>query len=56
MAKTKILIIHNKYRNLGGEDLVVENETSFLKEYFNVEVFIFFKQYIYSYPNFKFLF
>ena len=21
MAKTKILIIHNKYRNLGGEDL-----------------------------------
>ena len=41
MAKTKILIIHNKYRNLGGEDLAVENETSFLKEYFNVEVLYF---------------
>ena len=41
MAKKKVLIVHNKYRNLGGEDLAVENEIVFLKEHFNVEVLYF---------------
>lgn len=41
MAKKKVLIVHNKYRNLGGEDLAVENEILFLKEHFNVEVLYF---------------
>jgi len=33
----KILIIHNKYLNLGGEDLVVLNETKLLSKNYNVE-------------------
>ena len=41
MTKKKVLIVHNKYRNLGGEDLAVENEIEFLQEYFNVEVLYF---------------
>ncbi len=41
MSKKKVLIVHNKYRNLGGEDLAVENEVLFLKEHFNVEVLYF---------------
>jgi glycosyltransferase involved in cell wall biosynthesis len=32
----KILIIHNKYRNLGGEDIAVENEVNFLSRYYDV--------------------
>ena len=28
----KILIVHNKYRHLGGEDIAVEREISFLKK------------------------
>jgi len=41
VTKKKVLIVHNKYRNLGGEDLAVENEIEFLQEYFNVEVLYF---------------
>ncbi len=33
----KILIIHNKYQNIGGEDIAVDNEVSLLKNYFEVE-------------------
>ena len=30
----KILVIHTKYRNKGGEDIAVENEIVLLKENF----------------------
>ncbi len=33
----KILIVHNKYLNLGGEDLVVVNETKILNKRFKVK-------------------
>ena len=32
----KLLIIHNKYRNLGGEDIAVENEVNFLSRHYDV--------------------
>ena len=32
----KLLIIHNEYRNLGGEDIAVNNEIDFLKKYYQV--------------------
>lgn len=41
MAKKKLLLIHNKYRNFGGEDVAVNNEVLLLKKYFNVEVLYF---------------
>ena len=44
----KILIIHNKYREEGGEDLSVENEITFLKKHFELEV-VYFDNYIQSY-------
>ena len=28
----KILVVHNKYQQLGGEDIAVENEIQFLKK------------------------
>ncbi len=37
----KILIIHNSYKNLGGEDIAVRNEISFLKEHFEVDTLLF---------------
>ena len=37
----KILLIHNKYRYMGGEDIAVENELSFLKDKFEVETLFF---------------
>lgn len=37
----KILIIHTKYRNFGGEDTAVENEFELLKEFFDVRVLYF---------------
>ena len=37
----KILIIHNKYQNIGGEDVAVENEIKMLKKYFEIEVIYF---------------
>ena len=45
---TKILIIHNKYREEGGEDLSVQNEINFLKKYFEIEL-IYFDNYIQKY-------
>tara|TARA_X000001036_G_scaffold80920_1_gene72769 strand:- start:4368 stop:5528 length:1161 start_codon:yes stop_codon:yes gene_type:complete len=37
----KILIIHNKYRNIGGEDTSVANEVNFLKDYYEIEILYF---------------
>jgi glycosyltransferase involved in cell wall biosynthesis len=37
----KILVIHNRYRDLGGEDLAVENEVSFLSKEYEVETIYF---------------
>jgi len=37
----KILIIHNQYRFLGGEDIAVQNEILFLKKHFDVEILYF---------------
>jgi len=50
MAKKKLLLIHNKYRELGGEDLAVKNETILLKKYFNLEV-LYFDNDINKYPQ-----
>ena len=33
-SKTKILIIHTKYQEKGGEDIAVENEIKFLQDNF----------------------
>ena len=37
----KILIVHNKYQNLGGEDLVVLNETNLLQKKYEVKTIYF---------------
>ena len=37
----KILVIHNKYRLTGGEDIAVINETNVLKKHFDVKVLYF---------------
>lgn len=37
----KILVVHNNYRNLGGEDIAVKNEIKFLKKYYQVETLFF---------------
>ena len=37
----KLLIIHNKYRITGGEDIVVEQETKVLEKHFIVSSLIF---------------
>ena len=37
----KILIIHNKYRLTGGEDIAVENEVKFLEKRFHVKTLYF---------------
>ena len=37
----KILIIHNKYKLLGGEDIAVESEIEILRDNFNVRTLIF---------------
>jgi len=39
--KQKILVIHNKYRNIGGEDIAVQNEVAMLKEFYEVKVLYF---------------
>jgi len=41
----KILVIHNKYRNIGGEDIAVSSEIEFLKKYYKIET-IYFENYI----------
>ena len=40
-TKKKILIVHNKYRNIGGEDIAVQNEIEFLKTFNDVKVIFF---------------
>ncbi len=37
----KILIIHNKYRLTGGEDIAVANEISILKKHFDIKIIYF---------------
>tara|TARA_Y100000389_G_scaffold43936_1_gene38674 strand:- start:23433 stop:24581 length:1149 start_codon:yes stop_codon:yes gene_type:complete len=37
----KILIIHNKYQNIGGEDLAVKNEVELLRKHFIVDTLYF---------------
>lgn len=37
----KILVIHNSYQHLGGEDIAVNSEISVLKKYFEVETIFF---------------
>ncbi len=38
---SKILVIHNQYQNLGGEDISVQNEIKFLEKNFEVKKIIF---------------
>lgn len=40
-ANVKVLIIHNRYRERGGEDTVVDQELDLLKDQFNVRSLIF---------------
>jgi glycosyltransferase involved in cell wall biosynthesis len=47
----KILLIHNTYKNIGGEDIAVENEIFFLKEYFEVETLYFSNKKLLSFQN-----
>lgn len=47
----RILILHNKYKNLGGEDIAVDNEFNFLRKFHDVELLYFennFKSYIFD--------
>ncbi len=44
----KILVVHNKYRERGGEDIAVDNEINILKKRYEVEV-LFFENYIKNY-------
>ena len=37
----KILIVHTNYQNIGGEDIAVKNEISFLEKYFQVETLLY---------------
>ena len=37
----KLLVIHNKYQNIGGEDTSVENEVNILKNIFNTKTVYF---------------
>ncbi len=53
----KILIIHNKYRSEGGEDIAVENEVKFLKNNYEVSVLTYFNTVdSYFFQLFSFLF
>ena len=36
MKYEKILVVHNKYRYIGGEDIAVYNEISLLRKHFEV--------------------
>ena len=40
-TKKRILIVHNKYNNLGGEDIAVSNEIRVLKKKIYCRDFIF---------------
>jgi len=41
MNRKKILLIHTRYRSIGGEDIAFINELNFLSEYFHVENVVF---------------
>ena len=45
---TKVLIIHNNYKTIGGEDVAVDNEINLLKEHFEVET-LFYNNHIENY-------
>ena len=54
----KILIVHTRYQNVGGEDIAVENEVKFLSKFFEVDTLYFqndneinFKQFMYFIKN-----
>ena len=40
-AMKKILVVHTTYRNIGGEDIAVNNEIKLLQKYFHVEKLFF---------------
>ena len=51
----RILILHNKYKNLGGEDIAVENEFNFLSNFYDVETLFYennLKNYIFDFFSF----
>ena len=37
----KVLIIHNKYQNIGGEDIAVDEEIEILQKFYEVDTLIF---------------
>lgn len=37
----KILLIHNEYKSLGGEDVAVKNEAEFLNQYHSIKLLTF---------------
>ena len=37
----KILVVHNKYKLVGGEDIAVDNEILFLSKFYDVETLFF---------------
>ena len=50
----RILVLHNKYQNIGGEDIAVENEIGFLKKFYDVET-LFFKNELKNILDLKYL-
>ena len=42
----KILVIHNTYRNIGGEDIAVENEIKLLENEFHVQTIYYSNKYV----------
>lgn len=48
----KVLVIHNQYRNTGGEDIAVSNEISLLKKHYVVESLFFTNQKVKLLPTF----
>ena len=42
----KILVIHNTYRNIGGEDIAVENEIELLENEFHVQTIYYSNKYV----------
>ena len=40
----KVLLIHTKYQNIGGEDIAVESEATFLKKHYELEEIYFSNQ------------
>ena len=37
----KILILHNRYQNIGGEDIAVDHEIELLKNHYEIETIFF---------------